>query len=155
MAGSVQTATRAALFTQLQTALAADTTFAAIGKSSFGWSSTLEDTRERVWTRGGRSQMEVAVLRPGATVLNEKSGEFHVFVEVVIPGQDQQTVTARAYALAAIVVAQVAAHKSDLGVAGLKWIVPGVIELDAEGQVDRGSAARVRVAVNYEARVEQ
>ena len=155
MTGSVQTATRVALFTRLETALAADGTFASIGKSSFGWSSTLEDTRERVWTRGGRSQMEIAALRPGATVLNEKGGEFHVFVEVIIPGVDQQTVTSRTYDLAAIVVAQVAQHKTDLGVTGLKWIVPGVVELDAEGSVDRGSAARVRVAVNYEARVEQ
>lgn len=155
MTGSVQPATRAALFAKLQTALAADTTFASRGQASYGWTSTLENMRERVWLRGGRSDMRVAALRPGATVLNEASGEFYVFTEVVLPGVDQVTVTTRAYDLAAIVIGQVAQHKSDLGVTGLKWIVPGVIELDAEGAVDRGSAARVRVTVNYEGRVEQ
>jgi len=155
MTGSVQPATRAALFSKLQTALAVDSTFASRGQASYGWTSTLENKRERVWVRGGRSVMQVAALRPGATVLNETGGEFYVFTEVVLPGVDQQTVTARTYDLAAIVIGQVALHKTDLGVPGLKWIVPGTVELDAEGAVDRGSAARVRVTVNYEARVEQ
>ena len=156
MTGSVQPATRAALFAKLQEALALDATFVDRGKASYGWTSTLENLRERVWTRGGRSTLEPAVFRSGPTVLNETGGEFYVYVEVMLPAVfDQVAVTERAYELAAIVINQVAVHKNDLGVPGLIWIVPGITELEGEGAVDQGSAARVRVNVNYEARIEQ
>lgn len=156
MTGSVQPATRAALFAKLQAALAADSTFVDRGKASYGWTSSLENLRERVWTRGGRSTMEPAVFRSGPTVLNETGGEFYVYAEVVLPAiSDQVTVTERTYELAAIVISQVALHKNDLAVPGLIWIVPGVTELEGEGVVDQGSAARVRVTVKYEARIEQ
>lgn len=155
MAGSVQVETRSALLPYLRAALESDYQFGQTGTAVFGWHSSIENYRERVWMRGGRADMQIAAQRPGATVLNEREARFYVFVEVVLPGSDQETATGRAYDLAGIVVRQVALHKADLGVTGLNWIAPGAVELDAEGQTDQGSAARVRVDINYDARVEQ
>lgn len=152
MAGSVQLALRSAFVDALTTAVtAAEPDFD--GEIAFAWSSALERNRERIWTYGAPAPMEPASMRAGATFFRE-SGSFWVHVEVLLPGKGVEDVLARCYELAAIVTSQAALHRTDLAVDGLQWITCGGIDEHVEGRTEKGSGARVRLVINYEARVE-
>ena len=150
MAASVLAATRAALIAVIDAALVADGDFPKT-QTRFSWRSDWA-TKEKVFTHGGRMDHDPAALRAGATVRNE-SGEFDVLIEVMLPGRDATAAIDRAFEIDRVVGEQIALHKNDLAVPGLLWIRSQGVVLDAEGEVDQGSGARVVHTVHFEARL--
>ena len=150
MAASVLAATRAALVDVIAAALAAHGGFPQT-QCRFAWRSDWA-AKEKVFTHGGRMDYNPAALRAGATVRNE-SGEFDVLIEVMLPGRDSEAAINRALEIDRVVGEQIALHKNDLAVPGLLWIRSQGGDLDAEGEVDQGSGARVVHTVHFEARL--
>lgn len=148
--GSQLVAVRSALATKL----ALQTGFTTVD-CNYAYKKGRKDPRESAWTVDGRFTHEVASLRAGKTFRDEE-GRFGLRILVRGIAQAQETTSARAMALGAIVEDFVAIHANwndgALGVAIQTLTVEGDGEL-VEAFNDTGTLAELTLPIRYTARL--